>query len=63
MKTDEKPRLVINAAKGEPTDYWCSLCGQHFIPPEDRSAREAAIELLAAFHEHAEEEHAQKAKD
>jgi len=63
MQIDEKPRLVITAAKGKPINYWCSRCGQHFLLPEDRTAREAAIELLTAFHEHAEEEHAQKARN
>ena len=63
MQTSEKPRLVITAAQGEPADYRCSLCGQVFILPEARNPREAALELLTAFHEHAGEEHAQKAKD
>jgi hypothetical protein len=63
MQCDEKPHLVITAADGEPADYRCSVCAQVFLLPEDRTPREAAIELLDAFHEHVAEEHAQKEMD
>ena len=54
----EKPQLLIKPWKlGEPFVYRCSLCGQEFIAPEDRSAKEGMAELWAAFHEHIEEVH------
>ena len=61
MQLNEKPRLVVtNWVKGEPMTYECSRCGQIFLPPEDRSPKNAAEELLAAFHEHVGEVHAEK---
>jgi hypothetical protein len=63
MQPNEKPHLTITTTAGQPTDYQCSECGQVFLLPEDRSPKEAAIELLQAFHEHVAEEHAQEAKD
>ena len=42
---------------GDPFAYLCSLCGQEFIVPEDRSAKEAMAELWEAFNEHAKEVH------
>ena len=54
----EKPQLEISDfRKGEPFIYRCSVCGQIFLPPEDRSPKEAMAELLAAFHEHIEDVH------
>ncbi len=56
--TMEKPQLQIRPWKlGEPFVYRCSVCGQEFIAPEDRSAAEGMSELWAAFHEHIEEVH------
>jgi len=63
MQTNEKPQLVMTGAKGEPMAYHCSLCGQLFLLPDDRSPKDAAAELFAAFQEHVGEEHAQDAKD
>jgi len=59
----EKPRLVMTGAKGEPMAYECSLCGQLFLLPDDRSPKEAAAELMIVFQEHVREEHAEEAKD
>jgi len=54
----EKPQLLIKPWKiGEQFVYRCSLCGQEFIAPEDRSAKEGMAELWAAFDEHIEEVH------
>jgi hypothetical protein len=63
MQTSEKPRLEITPADNEPVGYRCSACGQIFILPEDRSPRDAAIELLAAYQEHVVVEHAREARD
>jgi hypothetical protein len=60
---NEKPRLVMTGAKGEPMAYECSLCGQLFLLPDDQSPKEAAAELMAAFQEHVREAHAEEAKD
>jgi hypothetical protein len=52
------PRLILNASlRGEHFAYQCSRCGQLFRLPEDRSPKDGAIELWAAFKEHVEEEH------
>ena len=57
-KTMEKPQLLIKPWKiGEQFVYQCSLCGQEFIVPEDRSPKEGMAELWAAFHEHIEDVH------
>jgi hypothetical protein len=62
MNSSEQPRLVVTEwAKGEPVAYQCSLCGQIFLLPDDRIPKEAAAELLAAFHQHVGEEHGTRA--
>ncbi len=63
MEPNEKPRLVMTGGKDKPMTYRCSLCGQLFILPHERSPKDAAAELLAAFQEHGREEHAQEEKD
>jgi hypothetical protein len=63
MQANEKPQLVMTGGNGEPIGYRCSLCSQLFLLPDDRSPKEAAAELLAAFQEHVGEEHAKEAKD
>jgi hypothetical protein len=64
MELHEKPSLVATSwVKGEPMSYECSQCGQIFLLPEDRSTKDAAAELLAAFHEHVGEVHAEKTDD
>jgi hypothetical protein len=64
MEPSEKPELeVAEWAKGEPLAYKCSRCGQIFLLPDDRSPKDAAAELLAAFQDHVGEEHAEEAKD
>jgi hypothetical protein len=63
MQANEKPHLKMTGAEGEPMAYHCSLCGQLFLLPDDRSPKDAAAELLAAFQEHVGEEHAQEGKD
>jgi hypothetical protein len=63
MQVNEKPHLGMTGAKGEPMTYQCSLCGHLFLVPDDRSPKDAAAELLAAFHDHVGEEHADEAKD
>ena len=64
MQLNEKPHLVVTSwVKGEPISYGCSRCGQIFLVPEDRSPKDAAAELLAAFRDHVGEVHAEKAND
>jgi uncharacterized OB-fold protein len=64
MQLNEKPKLIVTEwVKGEPMSYQCSKCGQIFLPPEDRDPKDAAEELLAAFHDHVGEEHAEKANE
>ncbi len=54
----EKPQLVMtNWVKGEPFAYKCSLCGQTFLLPEDRTPKEAMAEVLAAFNDHCRKDH------
>jgi len=54
----EKPTLLPSPwIKGAPFSYECSLCRQAFLPPEDRSPKEAMGEVLAAFEDHIREEH------
>jgi hypothetical protein len=60
--SQSKPRLLINYQKGAPIVYECSLCGQRFILPEDRSPKEAMTELRGAFKEHIQEKHPEHAK-
>lgn len=43
--------------------YQCSLCGHGFQVAEDRSAREAMKELIAAFEDHMQERHPQDRAD
>jgi hypothetical protein len=60
---NEKPHLVINyQKKGAPIAYECSVCGQRFMLPEDRSPKEAVTELLGAFTEHVREKHSEPAE-
>jgi hypothetical protein len=64
MQLNEKPHLVVTSwIKGEPMSYECSRCGQIFLLPEDRSPKDAVAELLAAFHDHVGEVHAETAND
>jgi uncharacterized OB-fold protein len=43
--------------------YECSACGRIFVPPEDRSPKEAMTELMGAFQEHVRSEHSVEAND
>jgi hypothetical protein len=64
MSSSEKPRLMVTEwVRGEPVGYKCSLCGQIFLLPDDRSPKEASAELLTAFHEHVGEVHGDEGKD
>lgn len=63
MAAKDKPRLAMTGSKDKAMTYCCSLCGQLFILPDDRSPKDAAAEVLAAFQEHVAEEHAGEAKD
>jgi hypothetical protein len=64
MAASEKPRLVVTEwGKGEPVTYKCSRCSQIFILPDDRTPKEAAAELIAAFHDHVGEVHGDETKD
>ena len=57
-ETIEKPKLEISEyVKGKAFTYQCSLCGQGFLPPEDRNPKEAMKELWTAFNEHVREVH------
>ena len=57
----EPPTLVMtNWLCGEAIAYKCSLCGQIFLLPEDRSPKEAAAEVMDAFKEHLREHHGEK---
>jgi hypothetical protein len=62
MPSNKKPRLAVTSWC-EPVAYRCSLCGRVFLPPEDRSPKDAAVELLAAFQDHVEEVHAEEEKN
>jgi len=54
----QRPQLVLSSwIKGDPVHYRCSGCNQRFILPEDRTPKEAMIEVLAAFALHISEEH------
>ena len=58
----EKPQLVMDASvKGEPIVYRCSACAQIFLPPNDRTPKQAAADLWAAFNEHVQERHSDEA--
>jgi hypothetical protein len=59
----EEPRIVLSPwIMGEPISYKCSLCGQGFILPEDRSLKEGMEEIWAAFTEHVREAHSEGEK-
>ena len=49
--------------KGQPMVYKCSLCQQPFVLPDDRSPKEGATEVWAAFLDHVKEEHAQNVEN
>ena len=49
--------IMSHYVKGEPISYVCSLCGKQFLLPEDRSPKEGATELLAAFSDHVKKRH------
>jgi hypothetical protein len=58
MLMSEKPRLIMTDwCRGEAMVYECSRCGRVFILPEDRTPKEAAAELVAAFNDHVREAH------
>lgn len=60
----EKPHLVMDCwVRGEPLAYKCSRCGLPFLLPEDRTPREGASELWAAFKQHIQKEHPEDAED
>ena len=60
----ERPHLVMSPwIKDHEITYECSACGQIFVPPEDRSPKEAIAELRAAFQEHVRSEHSGEAND
>ena len=45
-----RPKLVMTEwIRGVSIVYKCSLCGQFFRLPEDRTPKEDAAELMAAF--------------
>jgi hypothetical protein len=57
-----KPELILSPwIKGETFHYECSRCKQAFLPPEDRSPKEAMEEVLEAFEEHIREDHSGEA--
>ena len=57
----ERPTLVTtNWLCGEAIAYKCTLCDQIFLPPEDRSPKEATAEVMDAFKEHLHERHGEK---
>jgi len=56
----ERPHLLISeVVASQPILYEWSLCGQKFVLPEDRTPKEGASELLAAFRDHVREEDAE----
>lgn len=64
MKERTRPQLLINPwIRGEQVTYGCSICGQVFLPPEDRNPKEAMAELWAAFQAHVRETHAGETND
>jgi hypothetical protein len=55
---DETPHLVMTDwVRGTPVVYQCSLCRQKFMLPEDRTPRDAMVEVWAAFSDHVRENH------
>ena len=56
--TNDKPHLILwGSGKDEPMTFHCSLCGQAFSLPKDRSPEEGVAELWAAFAHHLQENH------
>jgi hypothetical protein len=56
-----KAQLIIKfTGTHESMMYQCSLCGQTFPLNEERSAKQAMMELRAAFLEHVRETHPQE---
>ena len=54
----QRPKLVPSReTRDHPFCYRCSICNQGFLPPEDRSPKEAMAEVWAAFTEHIQDEH------
>ena len=54
----EEPKLVLSPwIKGEALGYMCSICGQVFLLPEDRTPKKAMEEVIDAFKEHIREGH------
>ena len=54
----QKAQLIIKfSGTPESMMYQCSLCGQVFPLNENRSAKQAMMELRAAFLEHVRESH------
>jgi hypothetical protein len=57
------PRLVLTPwVKEVPFDFVCSQCGQTFAFPEDRTPKEGAAVLWAAFRVHVLEKHREAAE-
>jgi hypothetical protein len=57
-----KPQLVADASvRGEAIVYRCSACAQILLLPKDRTPKDAAAELWAAFNEHVQEKHPEEA--
>jgi hypothetical protein len=64
VKMEEEPKLEVSPwVRGNPLSYICSACGQEFVPPEDRDAKDGMLELLETFHEHIREAHGVEKKD
>ncbi len=58
LPMNEKPQLVADASvRGEPIIYRCSACAQILLLPKDRTPKDAAAELLAAFNQHVQKKH------
>ena len=58
----EKPQLVVDAlVRGEPIVYRCSACAQILLLPKDRTPKDAAAELWAAWNQHLQEKHSGEA--
>ena len=54
----EIPKLTAKPLiENETFGYMCSSCSQPFLPPEDRSPKEAMEEVWEAFNEHIRDEH------
>ncbi len=59
-----KPELIVKRACEENrVGYYCSCCGLEFPLAHDVTPKEAVIELLRRFGEHAEREHPQASPD